>query len=207
MVTEHARASATDGATLPTDVGVPARPVDDILVETAGDLAPGRALDLGCGAGQNAIWLARRGWTVGGVDISETALAEARATARGADVRLLLEVQDITRWRPRHRYDLVVSTFALPARGSGRSRMLEMAVDAVAPGGTIVIRELDTSLGHEGWMAQKHLVSIGELERAVDGFRVSRAAVRLCRHMHGHDERVLPVATLVATRRRDLRTI
>src|SRR5687768_14452181 len=53
-----------------------------VLVAEVADLAPGRALDVGCGEGADALWLARRGWQVTGVDISETALR--RAAAAGA---------------------------------------------------------------------------------------------------------------------------
>jgi 2-polyprenyl-3-methyl-5-hydroxy-6-metoxy-1,4-benzoquinol methylase len=51
------------------------------LVSEVADLAPGRALDVGCGEGADAIWLARRGWTVTGIDISEVAVRRARAAA------------------------------------------------------------------------------------------------------------------------------
>jgi 2-polyprenyl-3-methyl-5-hydroxy-6-metoxy-1,4-benzoquinol methylase len=207
MVTEHVRAHVpvTEWATV-SDEAVPATPVDETLIDTVVDLSPGRALDLGCGTGQNAVWLAQRGWAVGGVDIAPGAISEAQAAAEAADVNIIFEVQDITIWRPRKSYDLVISTFALPASGTGRSRMLEAACAAVAPGGTIIISEFDMSLRHEGWMAEKYLVSIEELERHLDGFRVNRSVVRICRHPNGHDQRVLPVATIVATRRTDLRT-
>ena len=45
------------------------------LVAEVGDLVPGRALDLACGEGQNAIWLATLGWRVTGVDYSDVAIA------------------------------------------------------------------------------------------------------------------------------------
>ena len=54
-------------------------------------------------------------------------------------------------------------------------------------------------------MAEKYLVSRDEIERHLSGFRVNRSTVRISRHMHGYDERVVPVATVVATRRTDLR--
>ncbi len=210
MATEHAPVPATDHASV-TDWAkvqspeVARTPVDRDLLETAIDLAPGKALDLGCGMGQNSVWLAQRGWTVTGVDISPGAIADARSAAKAARLRAVFEVADITAWRPASRFDLVVSTFALPARGMGRSRMLEMVAAAVAPGGTIVISEFDISLAKEGWMAQKYLVSRDELERHIDGFRINRSAVRVSRVKHGYDELVMPVAIVVATRRTDLR--
>ncbi len=51
------------------------------LVDEVADLTPGRALDVGCGEGADAIWLARRGWTVTAIDISAVALCRAREAA------------------------------------------------------------------------------------------------------------------------------
>lgn len=58
------------------------------LAREVDGVAPGRALDLGCGEGADAIWLAEQGWTVTAVDISATALDRGRAEAqrRGLDV-------------------------------------------------------------------------------------------------------------------------
>jgi SAM-dependent methyltransferase len=58
---------------------------DENLV--AWGLPPGRALELGCGNGRNAAFLARRGWRVDAVDLSSTALAWARERTAGLDVR------------------------------------------------------------------------------------------------------------------------
>jgi 2-polyprenyl-3-methyl-5-hydroxy-6-metoxy-1,4-benzoquinol methylase len=170
-------------------------------------MAPGKALDLGCGEGQNAVWLAERGWIVQAVEMSSSAVADARdyATAAGVDRTIVFEVADVAGWAPVSRYDLVYCTFALPARGMGRSRTLDMATAAVAPGGTILITEFDASLRRDGWMAEKYLVSVEELERHLGGFRVEQAGVRRARHRHGYEERVLPVANVIATRRTDLR--
>ena len=189
-----------------TSLEPPHTSVDEDLIDVAADLAPGKALDLGCGSGQNAIWLAQRGWVVTAVDLSATALAEARAAADAAGVTVVWELADITAWRPVSRYDLVVSTFALPPRGMGRSRMLEMAAAAVAPEGAILVSEFDVALAREGRMAEKHLVSTEEVERHLDGFRVNRSRTRLARRPHGYEEIVVPVATVVATRRTDLRS-
>ncbi len=220
MATEHVHvpAHASDwatpaAATAPdwASVAAPERartPVDEGLIEVAAQMPPGKALDLGCGGGQNSIWLAQRGWIVNALDMSPGAIAEARdlAVAAGVDRTIVFNVADISEWRPASRFDLVFCTFALPARGMGRSRMLDMAAAAVAPGGTILLTDFDVSLRREGWMAEKHLVSTEELERHLAGFRVDRSVTRIARHRHGYEERVLPVASVIATRRTDLRT-
>lgn len=186
----------------------PARvPVDEDVIEIAADLAPGKALELGCGGGQNSIWLAQRGWIVTAVDSAPAAIAEARSAAAEAGVTVVFDVVDISAWRPASRYDVVISTFALPARGMGRGRMLDMAAAAVAPGGSILLTDLDVSLGKEGWMGARYLVSTEELERHLDGFRIHRSRTRLARHRHGYEERILPVANVIATRRTDLRSL
>jgi hypothetical protein len=55
-------------------------------------------------------------------------------------------------------------------------------------------------------MPEKYLVSVEELERHLGGFRIERSGVRRARHRHGYEERVLPVANVIATRRTDLRS-
>lgn len=67
---------------LPWDTGEP----DERLVELVrrGDLAPGRALEVGCGTGTNALWLAQQGFDVLGIDLSPLAIEKARAKAQGA---------------------------------------------------------------------------------------------------------------------------
>ncbi len=220
MATEHVHvpAHASDWAT-PNPAPAPAwspapvferprTPVNESLVEVASAMAPGKALDLGCGEGQNAIWLAEQGWIVNAVDMAPGAIAEARQHAldAGVDRTVVFTVADTATWRPTSRYDLVFCTYALPARGMGRSRMLETAAAAVAPGGTILLTEFDASLRRDGWMAEKYLVSVEELERHLGGFRLEQSGVRRARHRHGYEERVLPVAHVVATRRTDLRT-
>ena len=56
------------------------RPNGRLVAEVA-DLTPGRALDVGCGEGADAIWLARRGWTVTAIDVSDVAVSRAREAA------------------------------------------------------------------------------------------------------------------------------
>ncbi|MBF6541937.1 class I SAM-dependent methyltransferase [Nocardia brasiliensis] len=80
----------------PWDTGrAPAELVD--LVQGADALTPGRALDLGCGTGTNAIYLARHGWQVTGVDLTPHAIAKARRRAQAAGMELQLVAGDATR--------------------------------------------------------------------------------------------------------------
>jgi trans-aconitate methyltransferase len=76
-----------------------------VLAAELGALAPGRALDLGCGAGRSSIWLAERGWQVTGVDFSDAALELARAARPDADWVLA----DLREYEPAAAaYDLVL---------------------------------------------------------------------------------------------------
>ena len=177
---------------------VPDTPVDRDVVRIASDQPPGTALDLGCGSGQNSIWLGARGWRVHCVDVARGAIERAERAARTAGVAATFERADVTDWRTRERYDLVISTYALPSRGPGRVHALSVARDAVAPGGTLLIADFDASLADSGWMAPDHLVSLEELTEALPGFELDEAEVRVTEHSHGTEAHDLPVAIIVA---------
>lgn len=104
-------------------------------------LPVGRALDLGCGEGGDAIWLAGRRWTVLGVDISATALDRARAAAqaRGVSDRVGLQQHDLTTSFPVGSYDLVSAQFLHSPVELDRVELLRRAAVAVAPGGSLLI--------------------------------------------------------------------
>jgi len=177
---------------------VPDTPVDRDVVRIATELPPGSALDLGCGTGQNSIWLGARGWRVHGVDVARGAIRRAQSAAAKAGVTASFENADVTTWRTKERYDLVISTYALPSRGPGRRHALAVACDAVAPGGTLLICDFDESLADSGWMAADHLVSLDEITEALPGFELDEAEVRLTQHSHGSEASDLPVAIVVA---------
>lgn len=73
--------SYASGQPLPWDTGVPDPMLIDAIESRA--IAPGRALDIGCGTGTNAIYLAEHGFDVVGVDISPAAVEKARTKASG----------------------------------------------------------------------------------------------------------------------------
>jgi SAM-dependent methyltransferase len=117
------------------------------LVREVSGLTPGRALDLGCGEGADAVWLARQGWTVIGTDIAETALARARAHAVEAGVadRTRFEQHVLGTSFPEGTFDLVTASFLhSPDPSFPREAILRRAAAAVAPGGVLLV------IGHAG---------------------------------------------------------
>jgi 2-polyprenyl-3-methyl-5-hydroxy-6-metoxy-1,4-benzoquinol methylase len=125
------------------------------LVAQVADLPPSSALDVGCGEGADAVWLAEHGWRVTAVDISPVALerAERHAATAGSAVagRITWQRADLTDTEPAHEtYDLVSAQFLhLPT--AQRVALYRRLAAAVAPGGTLLIvshspRDLDTTL-------------------------------------------------------------
>jgi SAM-dependent methyltransferase len=120
-----------------------------LLVREATQLPPGTALDLGCGEGGDAIWLAARGWQVTAVDVSATALRRGAEHARDAGVAagIRWEQHDLSRSFPEGSFDLVSAQFLhSPVAVDGeREEILRHAAAAVAPGGSLLV------VGHGGW--------------------------------------------------------
>jgi SAM-dependent methyltransferase len=114
------------------------------LVAEAGDLAPGRAIDVGCGEGADAIWLARQGWEVTGADISPVGLECAAQNAREAGEKVAAgitwrQVDLFTdEWAELGDYELVSSQYLhLPPGVRGRS--VQRLADAVVVGGDLLL--------------------------------------------------------------------
>ncbi|MFG1665496.1 class I SAM-dependent methyltransferase [Streptomyces sp. Y7] len=118
-----------------------------LLVREASDLTPGSALDLGCGEGADAVWLASRGWRVTGVDISHTALERAagHAVEAGVGDRAVWERHVLGETFPEGSFDLVNAQFLQSPVAFDQRRVLRQAARAVAPGGTLLI------VMHGGW--------------------------------------------------------
>lgn len=120
------------------------------LVAEVEGLPPGRALDLACGEGQNAIWLATLGWRVTGVDFSEVAIAKARdrSVREGRTVEFVCA--DLLDFEPPpEAFDLVVLLY-LHLPSSERRVVFERAARAVAAGGTLLLVGHDTLNMTEG---------------------------------------------------------
>lgn len=109
------------------------------LVTTATDLPPGEALEVGSGEGADAIWLATRGWTVTGVDVSQVALDRAERHAKEAGADVTWQRADVMSWDPAPaRYDLVSAQFMQLPRPAREALHRRLAA-AVRRGGTLLI--------------------------------------------------------------------
>ncbi|MDH2904478.1 MAG: methyltransferase domain-containing protein [Actinomycetota bacterium] len=112
---------------------------DENLVELVSPLRAGRALDLGCGTGRNALWLARTGWSVTGVDASSVGLEMAAEQATREGVQLHTVQADLVDYVPEPAsFDLVVvaNIHLVPEQ---RDAFFDRAAAAVAPGGHLFI--------------------------------------------------------------------
>ncbi len=126
-----------------------ARP-NRFLVAEVEHLEPGRALDLACGEGQNAIWLATRGWDVTGIDYSQVAIAKARSRAERESVTVRFACADLVEYEPETgSYDLALVLY-LHVPASERRRILARAAAALAPGGTFVLVGHDLTNATDG---------------------------------------------------------
>jgi SAM-dependent methyltransferase len=121
------------------------------LVAEVETLPPGRALDLACGEGRNAIWLAGRGWDVTGVDFSPVGLDKARRLADTREVSVKWERADVTEYAPTpESFDLVIIMY-LHLPEAARNVALRRAAAAVAPGGTLLVVGHDITNRSVGW--------------------------------------------------------
>ena len=118
--------------------------VNQRLAEQTGTMTAGAALDIGCGEGGDAVWLARRGWTVTAVDVSDVVIDKARAHADRTlpdDVaaRITWQPADVRSWQPpENTFDLVSMQYihlTEPLLGQVQARLAR----SVRPGGVLLI--------------------------------------------------------------------
>lgn len=109
------------------------------LERRATELPAGRALDLGCGEGGDALWLAERGWQVTAVDISPTALDRARAEASRRGLSVDWRHVDLAESLPDGPYDLVSAHFLQSPVALPRAEVLRRAAAEVAPDGVLLV--------------------------------------------------------------------
>lgn len=158
-----------------------ARPNRFLVAEVAG-LTPGRALDVACGEGRNAVWLAEQGWQAEGVDFSGVALGKARQLAEAREVAVEWTQADLGGYEPeRGAYDLVAVLYLqLPA--AERTPILRRAAAALAPGGLLLVVAHDRSNidhGYGGPQDPAVLYSAPDVVADVDpeGLEIERAEI------------------------------
>jgi SAM-dependent methyltransferase len=154
--------------------------------ELAG-LAPGRALDLACGEGRNARWLAEQGWSVTAIDFSPVAIEKGRRLTDAVD----WQVGDaLTSPLPRS-LDLVVLAY-LQVPAAQRTVAVRRAFEALEPGGTLFVVAHDSTNLTEGTGGPQDPDVLYTAEDVLDDLagldpRVVRAG-RAPRHVEGTDE-------------------
>lgn len=118
------------------------------LVES-GRIAPGRAIDLGCGVGVEAIYLAKNGFEVTGVDFSPTAIKRARKDARAAGVEVRFVEDDLTNLRQVNGvYDLLLDVGALnDMNQEARDSYLQNVLPLTYPGSLYLLMCFERKLG------------------------------------------------------------
>lgn len=177
------------------------------LVAEVEGLPPGRALDLACGEGRNAVWLATRGWAVCGVDFSSAGLDKGRALAAAAGVEVEWIEADVTTWRPSGPvFDLVVILY-LQVPAAGRRAAAIAAVSGLAPGGTLlwVGHDLDNLVSGYGGPQHPEVLHtaddlVADLHAADPGLVIERAGT-VVRTVEKDDGRHEAIDTLVRAHR------
>ncbi len=125
------------------------------LAAEVSELRPGHALDVGCGEGADAIWLARRGWTVTAIDVSEVAVTRARAAAAAAEVPVAWMSGDaLANSFPIGSFDLVSAQYPALAKAAGDAAVRTL-LDAIRPGGLLLAVYHDLDDEHREHMKTK----------------------------------------------------
>ncbi len=118
---------------------IESREPDPALADVASSMPPGRALDLAAGDGRHAIWLASRGWQATGVDFSGVAVERAREAAARAGVVVAWVHADLLEWAPEPGSADLVAIMFLHLPPVERRAVVAKAVDALAPGGRLLL--------------------------------------------------------------------
>jgi SAM-dependent methyltransferase len=141
-------------------------PPTPLLVETAKVLTPGRALDLACGAGRNALWLAAHGWDVTAVDGASEAIKILRARAAQRGLPIETRIADLENGEfeiEPSRWDLIAICYYM------QRNLYEPAKRGVKPGGILISI---VHVAEPGQMPSPHSMSPGELEMFFNGWEI-----------------------------------
>ncbi|HEX4229430.1 MAG TPA: methyltransferase domain-containing protein [Bryobacteraceae bacterium] len=137
-----------------------------LLVETAATLCPGTAIDLACGAGRNALYLAEKGWGVSAIDGSQTAIDMVRQRAAARGLKVQAEVADLTSKRFQmlpDASDLIVIAYYL------QRNLFPLVKRAVRPGGLVLAIVHTPDPGENG---REKRAAPGELRSLFAGWQI-----------------------------------
>ena len=177
------------------------------LAAEAPALTPGRALDIGCGEGGDAIWLAQQGWEVTAVDFADAALARVAEHAAEAGVGDRVETRrvDVRTFDPAGETWVLVTSHFFHLPDGGMPDVVRRLASAVAPGGTLLVvghhpEDLTTGLrhGHDSFM----FTAEDLLPAVPDGFVVELCEARPRTQVHPHTGEPVEVADAVLMARR-----
>jgi tellurite methyltransferase len=141
-------------------------PPNPLLIEAAKNLKPGRALDLACGAGRNALWLAEHGWSVTAIDGSTAAIEILRDRAAARGLAIDARVADLEKGEYRieeSAWDLIVMCLYL------QRDLFTPAKHGVAPGGVLLAIVHITEAGEK---PNAHRLNPGELRDYFRGWEI-----------------------------------
>ncbi|HPT28254.1 MAG TPA: class I SAM-dependent methyltransferase, partial [Bryobacteraceae bacterium] len=135
-----------------------------LVLETTANLPTGLALDIGMGNGRNAVYLARKGWKVTGIDVSREAIKQAQTAAGkvGATIEAnVARFEDIPPYRGR--YDLILCMYV----SNVATRNATKIIDMLKPGGILIVEgphvDARTLPGQDGYKTNELLRSFGRL--------------------------------------------
>jgi len=153
------------------------RPNRFLVAETSG-LEPGRALDLACGEGRNAVWLAAQGWRVTGVDFSDEAIKKAGLLAANRGVEVDWVHADLLEYAPPAQTFELVIVFYLQLPVAERRKVFPRAASVVAPGGTFLLVAHDPgnlARGYGGPRDPALLYGADEVVADLESFTIERS--------------------------------
>jgi SAM-dependent methyltransferase len=142
------------------------REPNSLLTKAVKGRQPGKALDVGMGEGRNAIYLAKQGWKVTGIDRAESALAVARqeASKQGLKITPILQSAEEFDWG-RQQWDIIAVLYV----GAVRENVAKIR-EALRPGGLVVIEAFLAPPGQPGAGSDYER---GELRKMfADGFKI-----------------------------------
>jgi SAM-dependent methyltransferase len=156
------------------------------------DRPPGSALDLACGTGRNALYLAEKGYEVTAIDISPRAIELAEQTARGKKLKINWIVADLDDYAIQGLYDLIVISFF-----SVSGNMVSPIINALKKGGILLCENHMLPPSAAADEARKHPFHLkpGALRQIFGGLKVIRYEER---RLGGEGDRPSYLAVLVA---------